>query len=91
MLDWQDIRTAPRDGTSIQAEIPGNGSDNIIAWLTDAYYDSDGRPCGGWTFMEDQEPPPCWTDGVCWDVNEDGKPSVKPTRWKPLGERILID
>lgn len=25
-----------------------------------------------------------WTDGVCWDVNEDGVPSTKPTHWKPL-------
>jgi anaerobic selenocysteine-containing dehydrogenase len=25
-----------------------------------------------------------WTDGVCWEVNEDEVASAKPTRWKPL-------
>ena len=75
---------APRDGTAIQAEIPGHGSDNIIAWHTTALFDSDGNECGGWCFIEDQEPPDCWTDGVCCDVNNDGKPSVQPTGWKPL-------
>lgn len=89
-VDWQPIETAPRDGTPIQAEIPGNGSDNIIAWVG-GYLDSDERECSCWVFVEDQEPPDDWTDGVCWEVNEDGVPSVKPTRWKPLGERELID
>ena len=87
---WQDIKTAPRDGTEIQAEIPGHGSDNIIAW-TSGLVDSNDNPCGGWSFMEDQEPPSCWTDGTCWDVNEDGVASVRPTRWKALPERQLID
>lgn len=90
MSEWQSMDTAPRDGTPIQAEIPGHGSDNIIAWVN-GYYDSDGLDCSCWAFVEDQEPPPCWTDGVCWDINEDEVASVKPTRWKPLGERKLID
>ena len=80
---WQPMETAPRDGTWIQAEIPGNGSDNVIAWQI-GYVDIDGVSCGGWTFMTDQEPPADWTDGVCWDVNEDGVASTRPTRWKPL-------
>lgn len=84
--DWQDISTAPRDGTAIQAEIPGNGSDNIIAWW-DGFLTTDGEDCSCWVFVEDQEPPDCWNDGVCWEVNEDGVPSVKPTRWKPLPRR----
>lgn len=79
---WKPISEAPRDGTRIQAKIPGHGSDNIIAWVG-GYLDSQERDCGGWTFVEEQEPPDCWTDGVCWEINEDGKPSVKPTEWKP--------
>ena len=82
-MDWQPIETAPCDSTPIQAEIPGHGSDNIIAW-TNNLVDSDDQPAGGWHFVEDQEPPPCWTDGVCWAINEDGVPSAQPTRWKPL-------
>ena len=79
--DWKSIECAPRDGTIIQAEIPGHGSDNMIAWQG-GYLDSDGRDCGCWVFMLDQEPPGCWTDGACWEVNEDGVASVKPTKWK---------
>lgn len=83
MSEWQDIATAPKDGTEFQARIPGHGEDNVIAW-EDGLLDSDGRDCGGWTFTRDQEPPDSWTDGICWVINEDGGPSVKPTHWKHL-------
>jgi hypothetical protein len=83
MANWQPIETAPLNGTPIQAEIPNNGSDNVIAFLPN-YVDEAGDDCGAWSFVSEQEPPDCWTDGVCWDLNEDGKPSVKPVRWKPL-------
>ena len=83
MSEWQDMSTAPIDGTPIQAEIPGNGKDNIIGWAWGFLNDNE-EDCGGWCFMEDQEPPDCWTDGVCWGENEDGVQSVSPTRWKPL-------
>jgi hypothetical protein len=82
MNDWQPIKTAPKNGIAFQARIPGYGEDNIIAW-TGGLLNSDGDDCGGWCFAEDQEPPECWTDGVCWEVNADGLPSVKPTHWKP--------
>ena len=86
MADWKPIETAPRDGTSIQARIPGNGEDNVIAWQVDAFLDSDEQTVGGWAFTSEQEPPECWTDGVCWGVNEDGAASVQPTHWQPLPE-----
>jgi len=75
--------TAPYDGTAIRAEIPGYGSDNIIAWM-DGFHDDEEQSCCGWAFVEDQEPPLCWTDGVCWASNENGEPSVLPVAWKPL-------
>lgn len=84
MGDWQDISTAPRDGTPVLARIPGHGEDNVIAWL-DGFI-GDSGDCGAWGFVEDQEAPDCWTDGVCWDTNEDGKPSARPTHWMPLPE-----
>ena len=80
---WQSMHLAPRDGTPIQAQIPGHGKDNIIAWRS-GFLDSNENECACWVFVEDQEPPPSWTDGVCWEVNEDGERSVMPTRWKPL-------
>ena len=82
MSKWQTIDNAPKDGVCIQAKIPGHGSDNIISWQR-GLLDSDGNECGGWAFMEEREPPDCWTDGVCWAVNEDGVASVAPTHWKP--------
>ena len=83
MSEWQDIETAPRDGTAIQVRIPDHGEDNIIAWQ-DGFLDSYQNPCGCWVFVEDQEPPECWTDGVCWTFNEAGNESVQPTHWMPL-------
>lgn len=81
-MDWQPIETAPKDGTPIQAKIPGHGADNLIAFVG-GLIDKDGRDRSAWQFVTDQEPPDDWTDGVCWDVNEDGVPSTKPTHWKP--------
>lgn len=81
--DFQDITSAPRDGTSIQARIPGHGDDNIIMWLVDTVEGENG-PCGCWVFAnEDQEPPEDWSDGYCWAMNEDGERSTWPTHWKP--------
>jgi hypothetical protein len=82
-MEWQPIETAPKDGTAFQARIPGHGDDNIIAWHTGLLGTND-EDCGGWSFVEDQEPPPCWTDGICWAENEDGEQSVEPTHWKLL-------
>jgi hypothetical protein len=79
---WQPIETAPKDGTAIQVRIPGHGEDNIIAWQG-GLLDSSGNDCGAWCFVTEQEPPECWTDGWCWEVNEDGAASVQPTHWKP--------
>ena len=70
---WQPMATAPRDGTEIQAIIPGHGQDNVIA---DSFY--------GWQFTRDQNPPDDWDDGICWEKNGDGKPSTKPIAWKHL-------
>jgi hypothetical protein len=83
MTEWQPIDTAPRDGTPIQARIPGHGEDNVIAWHA-GLVDADGRECAAWNYMDDREPPACWTDGICWVANDEGKPSVLPTHWKTL-------
>ena len=83
---WQPMETAPLDGRTIQAEIPGHGSDNLIAFAA-VGVDENGDEAFGWQFVSEQEPPESWTYGVCWALNEDNQPSVKPTRWKPFFER----
>ncbi|MCF1502954.1 hypothetical protein L0F51_04135 [Afifella sp. H1R] len=86
--DWRPIETAPCDGTPIQARIPGHGEDNIIAWM-DGFLDEHERPCCSWVMVEDQEPPKSWTDGVCWEANEDETASVQPTHWRPRPESAV--
>lgn len=81
--EWRSIDSAPQDGTPIQARIPGHGSDNIIAWMN-GLVASDDSEAGGWHVVEGQEPPDDWTDGICWEVNAEGRPSTAPTHWMPL-------
>ncbi len=86
MNKWQPIDSAPRDGTYIIAKIPGHGSDNVITW-TDGLVDHDGDDCGAWAFpYDEQEPPGCWTDGYCWQYNENGGRSIEPTHWRHLND-----
>lgn len=85
MDDFRDISSAPRDGTAILARIPGHGDDNVISYeyIGDCATE-DGGLAWGWTFASDQEPPEDWSDGWCWESNEDGVPSTQPTHWKPI-------
>ncbi len=83
---WRPMDEAPKDGSWIQADICGHAGDNIIAWKT-GLVGNDGNECGGWYFVTEQEPPGCWTHGVCWVVNEDGVASIPPTHWKPFADR----
>lgn len=80
---WYPMSTAPKDNTEIQVRMPGHGADSVVAWVDDLL-DRAGNECGGWMFTREQEPPDSWTDGICWEVNEDGEQSVKPTGWKSL-------
>lgn len=80
-MSWKPISTAPKDGTVIQARIPGHGDDNIIMWLHDCVEDENGS-CGTWVFASEQEPPADWSDGYCWAVNEDGVRSSWPIEWR---------
>jgi hypothetical protein len=79
--DWQDISTAPRDGTAILAEIRGHGFGKI-AWNGDLL-DCGGESCGAWEHLGEM-PPDSWADGICWERNAEGVPSEQPVRWTTL-------
>lgn len=79
--DWRPMSDAPRDGTIFRAEIRGYGDCHLIAWTEGIGVDDDDQPCGAWVHHGPGEPPPCWSDGACWDSNADGSMSAPPVRW----------
>ena len=87
MTRWNPIETAPKDGTHIQACIHGCGCGYVIAWIG-GLLDSSGEDCGAWRIADEQDPPDCWTDGICWAFNDQGVASAPPTNWKPLRESL---
>lgn len=86
MREWQSISSAPRDGTPIEARIVGysRAARAVISWR-EGFEAEDAADIGAWVWMlETRKPPTSWTDGVCWSSNEDGKPSTRPTHWRPI-------
>lgn len=75
--DWQPIETASKYHT---ITLRTAGGFEFEGFWTDSLIDSDDNNCGGWAAEDGY--PPCWTDGVCWEVNADGKPSDPPTHWR---------
>ena len=80
MSEWQPIKTAPHD-RPIRARIEGHGDEHVIA-LIEGFLNSAGDHVSAWAHLVGVEPP-CWTDGVCWEVNAGGVASARPTHWKP--------
>lgn len=39
---------------------------------------------GVWSAADLVVRPPCWTDGICWQSNEDGEPSDPVVAWWPM-------
>ena len=85
--EWQSMESAPRDGTSILAQIPGNGNDNIIFWAGPFVAENETDDAWTWVMAEEQGWPDSWDDGVCWGINSNLEPSVRPIAWKPLFEK----
>lgn len=71
MSEWQDIKTAPRDGTEVL----------LCSWVL---YDAPGGPIaemtvGSWD-LEEIGGAGCWVSGIDFDMPLDDK----PTHWMPL-------
>ena len=84
MIGMQPIETAPRDGTVIKVQTAGHLV--FRASWQGGLVDESERECGGWLAEDEDDQPNCWTGGVCWAENADGRQSDQPTHWEPVGE-----
>lgn len=81
MTSFKDISTAPRDRTVIRVRTVG-GLELDVSWFNGLVNDN-GEECGAWLSENVGDQPECWTDGICWEINEDGDPSDRPVSWRP--------
>lgn len=88
MNEWQPMETAPRD-RCIVVLLENNVTTGFV-WWESGFFDEDGKECGTWAWAEDS-PPDCWTDGYCWEVNEDLERSMQPIGWRELTEEERAD
>lgn len=52
-------------------------------WET-GFTDEELKPCGGWVASEEEQHPPCWSEGACWASNTDEAESDQPVAWLPF-------
>lgn len=73
--------TVPLDGRKIRFHMPDGNS--FMAEIVDGLVDANGDSCWCWGAVDEDEAPDDWTDGICWEQNENGKPSTYPVGWSP--------
>jgi len=52
----------------------------------DAAMSDEETSCDQWQAAIEGEHPPCWSDGACWENNEDDSSSLPPEAWRPIAE-----
>ena len=57
----------------------GREFDAVCGWYG---CDENGHDVQAWAAWDEDDAPDCWTDGICWSVNESGGQSDQPTHWK---------
>ncbi|CAM5194471.1 hypothetical protein BTHI11S_00354 [Bosea thiooxidans] len=82
MSDWAQIRSAPKDGRDIEVLTSG-GFEMKARWESRGFINEAGEDCGAWVASEEGKHPPCWSEGACWESNEDEMPSDPPIMWRP--------
>lgn len=78
---WRPMESAPRNGTLVELRL--DGAVIMEAAWDGNFLDCDGNDCGCWVARSDPYPV-SWTDGVCWQENEDDVPSAQPVGWRPV-------
>jgi hypothetical protein len=79
---WRDISSAPKDGTEVRLLLASGNTLN--ASMQSGFVDSMGRDCMCWVCSEEDHCPESWSDGACWENNENNEQSDQPTHWQPL-------
>jgi hypothetical protein len=82
MGDWQKIASAPKDGSDIEILTAG-GFEMLARFELLGFEDEDGKSVGSWVASVEGRHPDCWSDGACWQSNENEMPSDPPTMWRP--------
>ena len=78
---WQAPEDAPLNRSVIV--LTDGGAQFKAALIPDAGQNEAGEACNLWAADETAVGvPACWTDGFCWAVNEDGKPSDPVRLWR---------
>lgn len=80
--EWQSMDSAPKDGRSIRL-LTSEGFELTASWQ-DGYMNSEGENCACWVADEDSKYPDDWSEGVCWESNEDEIMSQQPTHFQYL-------
>ena len=80
MAVWKPASDAPPPDKLVEVKTKGGAT--FIASLGLGYVDVDENDCCGWAAYREWEAPKCWTDGVCWEQNEDGVPSDPVVAWR---------
>ena len=83
---WQPIDSAPMDGTEVRLLLKSGRM--VKASVQTGFMNSEENGCACWVCSDEEDCPESWTDGACWDRNEDDKQSDQPTHWAPLSSRI---
>jgi len=86
---WQGIESAPYN---TPVRIKAGEMTFVARLLIDAAMTTAEETCDQWVAEHEGEHPPCWTNGACWQSNENDDPSLRPVAWQlfPTADRERI-
>lgn len=88
MSDWNTDMSAAPAGIPLEVKV-GEGMIFHASLAITQSMDGDGNICDQWQATHEGEHPPCWTEGACWQENEDQVASLQPIAWRHIqGEGV---